>query len=97
MKTKTVIVEVTLRITYENGMETIDTYPVLVNIDKTETPLGSSNYYVNICKAASKYVHAKIAQANPRCKVFTRFTNYVVIQVSDIIYSSDLKEDGYMD
>ena len=97
MKTKTVMVDVTWRVLCENGMDIIGTELEEVRIDQTEKPLGNSDYYLKICMAASKRVYAMKAQEYPGCKVFTRFTHYFVLQVSDSMSFSDLKADGYLD
>lgn len=81
----------------EAELPLIDFDSVLVHIDQPETPLGKSDYYVKICKAACRAVHAKKAQENQGRKVFSRFVDYEVMRVTETMYMSDLKEDGYLD
>lgn len=70
---------------------------VLVHIDKAESPAGRSDYYVNLCKATSKAVHHQKTLEHQGCKIFSRFVDYEVMRISDVIYMSDLQEDGFLD
>jgi len=69
---------------------------MLVQVD-TSPKFGNKDYYVNICKAVCNLIHNNLMLEYPGSKIFSRFVDYEVFRISDMIYMSDLQEDGYLD
>lgn len=97
-KNKVIKVAVVTTVTTDNEPPYIEYDNILAYVDEhARYDKGAKDFFVALCKAAAKYVYRQKVAENKGCKVTSRFVDYEVLTISDMVYMSDLENDGYYD